>query len=251
MAQDAYPVPGRTTSLVEFRAMARTYASEIATGLEVFADSTGRHVKVRSGTSMVDGIFYSSTAVETLPIGANTSGNARKDAVVLRLDPAASPLVQMVVIPGVPSASPVEPALTRNPVGVWEVLQGVVTVPAGAVTIAPAQVVARLAGNAQATSEGGSTFQHNQIFRDSRTGLVTVNLQIIRNAGLNGNPVVARIPVGYRPMTPAAVAAVTSHGGGWDAGIAQFHTNGLVVAFAKPGPHTNLSVSVTFMGEKV
>ncbi len=144
MAQDAYPVPGRAVTLPEFRAYARSYAAEVTTGLEVFADSTGRHVKVRPGSSTVDGVFFTSTAIETLAIEPNTSGNTRIDSVVLRLDPAASPVVQLKVKPGVPAASPAGPALERDPAGVWEVQRGAVHVPPGAVTISAEQVVNRV-----------------------------------------------------------------------------------------------------------
>lgn len=143
MAQDAYPVPGRTVSLVEYRGYMRSVAeSRAVDGLGVFADSTGRQVKVRSGRANVDGLHFISTALETLAIAANTSGNARRDAVVLRLDPATTPVVQLAVVTGVPSASPATPSLVQDLAGVFEFQLAVVAVPAGAVTIAASQVTA-------------------------------------------------------------------------------------------------------------
>ena len=172
MAQDAYPVPGRATTFAEFRAYARTYAGDrIADGLTVFADSTGRQVKVRPGKATVDGIFYQSTAQETLIIAPNTAQTPRVDAIVLRLNPAGTPLVQLAVLEGTPGQTPQPPALATSLVGVYELLLATVNVPAGAVTIAAGQVtladaaaavaggvekrrVSVVAGNSQGSSSG-------------------------------------------------------------------------------------------------
>jgi hypothetical protein len=107
--------------------------------LEVYADSSGRQVKVKTGRAAVRGHWYESTAIETLTIAANASGNPRIDRVVLRLDPAANS-VQLAVITGTPAGTPAAPALTLTDVGIWELPLARVAVANGAATITAGNV---------------------------------------------------------------------------------------------------------------
>lgn len=89
----------------------------------VYADSTGRQVKVRaSQAALVRGFKWESDASGLIqPIDANTSGQTRIDLAVLRLDRATF-TVGFRIVKGSPAASPVAPAATQTIAsdGVWE-----------------------------------------------------------------------------------------------------------------------------------
>jgi hypothetical protein len=104
-----------------------------------FGDSTGRQVKVMSGEAWAEGFWGATTGTNTLAIAANASGNTRKDLVVWRINVTTN-LIELDVITGTPSATPVIPSLTRNS-SIYESPIAVVTVVNGAVTIASADVL--------------------------------------------------------------------------------------------------------------
>jgi hypothetical protein len=104
-----------------------------------FGDSTGRQVKVMSGEVWAEGFWGATTSTNTLAIAANASGNTRKDLVVWRINVTTN-LIELDVVTGTPSATPVVPALTRNS-SIYESPIAVVTVVTGAVTIASADVL--------------------------------------------------------------------------------------------------------------
>lgn len=87
--------------------------------LQVYADSTGMQIKVRSGQAYIKGHFYESDAEETLAIGAANSSNPRIDRVIVRLDWTAN-TIQLSVLQGVAAVSPSAPALTQNS-SRWEI----------------------------------------------------------------------------------------------------------------------------------
>src|SRR5262245_16342459 len=66
-------------------------------------------VEVELGAALVHGRLYESTAAETLSIGANASGNARIDTVILRVDFTAQ-TIRLAVKQGTPAASPARPS---------------------------------------------------------------------------------------------------------------------------------------------
>lgn len=73
------------------------------------------NVEVQIGAALVNGRLYENTAALTLAIGANASGNARIDTVVLRVDYVAQ-TIRAAVLQGTPAASPVRPTLTQTTV---------------------------------------------------------------------------------------------------------------------------------------
>lgn len=113
--------------------------------LEVYADSSGMQVKVRSGRALLDpknnysaaGLFESD-AQETLPIAAANPTYPRIDRVVVRRT-AASKAIALAVLQGTPAASPTPPALTRTS-DTYEISLAQVRVEAGAVTISADKV---------------------------------------------------------------------------------------------------------------
>lgn len=106
--------------------------------LEVYGDSTGMQVKVKSGVAWIQGHYYESDTLEVLGIGTADSTNPRIDRVILRLDWATGTIL-LAVIQGSPAVSPVAPALTQNTAR-WEIPLAQVRVEAGALTIAADKV---------------------------------------------------------------------------------------------------------------
>lgn len=81
----------------------------------VYADNTGRQFKVRANAAyLVRGFRWESGAAGIIrPLDANTSGNPRLDLIALRLD-RSNFTVRLVVLKGVPAATPSAPALTQS-----------------------------------------------------------------------------------------------------------------------------------------
>lgn len=106
--------------------------------LLVYANSTGMQVKVKAGAALIKGIYFESTAEETLPISASNAINPRIDRVIVRLD-LTTETVQLAVLQGIPAVSPSAPALTQN-ASRWEIGLAEITVSANVVTIAADKV---------------------------------------------------------------------------------------------------------------
>lgn len=112
--------------------------------LPAYADSTGRHVKIRDGVAgTIQGTNVTVTAEETVSVGANSSGSTRIDLLVLRLD-RADYEIDPVVIAGTPAASPIAPTPVRNAPGgspdYYDIPLAEITVLNGATTITATQV---------------------------------------------------------------------------------------------------------------
>lgn len=143
MAQSSWPFENIDTSETQFSQWARNIGEGVKTGalneLEVFADSTGMQVKVKSGQALVRGHYYQSTAQETLTVTAADLTNPRIDLVVLELDPSANSIV-LKVIAGSPSVTPAPQPLVQTDAGVYQVKLAEVLVDAAATTIAAGKV---------------------------------------------------------------------------------------------------------------
>lgn len=77
------------------------------------------NIEVEIGAAQVNGHFYETTAVETFVVGANASGNARIDTVILRLDYVAN-TIRLALKQGTPAGSPVAPVMQQDAV-IWEI----------------------------------------------------------------------------------------------------------------------------------
>lgn len=106
--------------------------------LQVYGDSSGMQVKVKTGKAWVRGHYGESTAEKTLAIAVADATNPRIDVVVLRAD-FDNNLIELVVLTGTPAGSPVAPAVTQSS-AIWEVALAQVAVAAAAVTIAAGNV---------------------------------------------------------------------------------------------------------------
>ena len=177
MAQNSWPFVGGGGTAVgedQWSIMARAFCADgviagYANTLEVYGDSSGRQVKVKTGRATVRGHWYENTAVVTLAIGANSSGDPRIDRVVLRLDPSENSIV-LAVVEGTPAGSPSAPTLTQTDVGTYEmtlaqvaVANGASTITAGNVTderiFQPGAYVTATRSTPQAISTGGAGYR--------------------------------------------------------------------------------------------
>lgn len=140
MTQISYPFSHTQVATTEqWRNIAQHWVETgILNNLDAFADSTGMQVKVNTGSSIIQGFYYESTAQETLPINAADATNPRIDRVILRLDLVAES-IQLAVLQGVPAVSPTAPTLTQNS-SRWEISLAQIAVGANVSTIAAGNV---------------------------------------------------------------------------------------------------------------
>jgi len=143
MAQSSWPFENVDTSETQFSQWARNIGEGVKTDalneLEVFADSTGMQVKVKSGQAMVRGHYYQNTAEEILTLTAADLSNPRIDTVVIELDPSANSIV-LKVVAGTPAGSPSPTALVQTDAGIYQFKLAQVAVAAGAITITAGNV---------------------------------------------------------------------------------------------------------------
>lgn len=154
---DAYN--DRVVTLAEYEQVAGVAAGlsgmQYYTGTPpVFADATGRQVKLRADVSAwVRGTRFNNSTETIIPIAANTSGKTRIDLVVLRKRRQESSVgagdhhtVAPFVIQGVPADTPIAPAPVRSTASTssfWDLTLAEVTVPHNAASISAAQAVCR------------------------------------------------------------------------------------------------------------
>ncbi|MGM7422783.1 hypothetical protein [Cellulosimicrobium sp. CpK407] len=144
MAITAYPFDDEDTTEAQYSALFRELQDTGVVGafgdgaLRVTADSTGMNVKIAAGSAIVRGHFLSSTVTETRTVDPAES-QPRRDIVVARLDPSDNSIT-LAVVKGTAATNPADPALTKTDAGIYEMELARVTVPAGAVTIAPGNV---------------------------------------------------------------------------------------------------------------
>lgn len=107
---------------------------------EIYGDSSGMQVKVKSGVAWLRGQYIESDAEVIKAIAASDPTYGRIDLVILRVD-WVNMVCEIAVLTGTPSGSPAAPALTQN-TSKWEIQIGRVTVDAGVTTIAAGKVSA-------------------------------------------------------------------------------------------------------------
>lgn len=162
MALDSYPNTAhsnRAISLAENEQIWTATPSGLIgyTGVTpVYADSTGRQIKVRAGTAgRIRGTRFADAAGTTVAMTTNTSGNPRVDLLVARLNrpatvgvtPSDAFTVKYVVIPGAPAAAPIAPQPVRNDTsdgtGYWDIPLAEIKVANGYTTVASTDVTNR------------------------------------------------------------------------------------------------------------
>lgn len=121
---------------------------------EVYADSTGMQVKVKTGRAYLKGVFIANDAEATITLAAANATNKRLDVIVLRVD-WLNETVTIAAVAGTPATTPELPPLQDTSL-LYEFPIAKVTVDAAAVTIAPAKVEdMRVMSWAQAASTVG------------------------------------------------------------------------------------------------
>lgn len=146
MVQRGFPLANDDVTVAEWEAMAKYWMPNgviygYLLDAEPFGDSSGRQVKVRTGGAFVEGHYWDSDATVTLALSANSSGNPRRDLIVVRLDQSVSPAtLALAVVTGTPAGSPSTPSVTYSST-VKELALGYATVADGATTIASGDVV--------------------------------------------------------------------------------------------------------------
>jgi hypothetical protein len=105
---------------------------------EVFGDSSGMQVKVKSGAAWIEGFFVESSAEEIVTINTADPTNPRIDRIILKVDWSANS-ISLTKLTGTPDASPSIPTLTQD-ASTWEISLARVAVGAGVTTITSGNV---------------------------------------------------------------------------------------------------------------
>jgi hypothetical protein len=185
-------------------------------GNEVYANSTGMRVFVRSGVGTIRGAWHSTDADVELSITNNGSGNPRIDLVVLRLNDTTD-TVSYAVVEGTPAATPSAP--TPSAVNPYEIPLAYVAVANSAATIAAGDVTDRrkyASANATGRLRGRALRSSNQpINNNTDTTITWTGVGDFTSAGfwLASAPTQLIIPeTGYYDLNSSAMWA--EHGTG-------------------------------------
>jgi hypothetical protein len=112
----AFPYDAQTSDEADWRSLFGEHDGVVAghlNELEVFADSTGQQVKVKTGSIWAGGQRGFIDSQKTVTLTANVSGNPRYDLIVARNDFDSNDF-EVVAIAGTPAASPTVPSLTSD-----------------------------------------------------------------------------------------------------------------------------------------
>lgn len=156
---DVYrPFDGQSITEAEWRTMARLWTPNgvdmtYNNGLQVYGDSSGRQVKVKTGRVWVDGFFGENTSEKTISLATNSSGNPRIDLIVAQVDPSTNKIT-IEVVQGTPAASPAIPSMTQSATGIYQVPLGYATLASGYSTVAAGDVTEYRQGAVGADANG-------------------------------------------------------------------------------------------------
>ncbi len=129
MAENALPFSDQSNSAADWKNLVGAIArSGVISGLAVSAPG-GMSVAVAAGMALVEGFFYQNTSSKTISVNAapGTSGQTRRDYVILRLDVTAKTITALVKAGTANGSGGTLPALTRTAT-VWEFPIAVITV---------------------------------------------------------------------------------------------------------------------------
>lgn len=101
----------------------------VANEMQVYGDSSGLQVKVKTGDVWIEGHGGSLTSEKTLPLASNSSGQPRWDLVVARCD-FVNNRIELDVLTGTAAVDPLVPSVTRSS-SIWEVPLATVLVLSG------------------------------------------------------------------------------------------------------------------------
>lgn len=107
--------------------------------MQVYADSTGMQVKVKTGECLMRGHYGSNDTEKILPIAAAHATLARIDRVIIRAD-FLNNVISLEMLTGTAASTPAAPAVTQSST-IWETSLATVSVAAASVTVAAAAVI--------------------------------------------------------------------------------------------------------------
>lgn len=218
--------PGSSVTEDGWRAMMRRISRpgvirDVANSMEVYADSTGMQVKVKTGEVWAEGHWGQISVEKIQAIATAHATLARLDRIVWRVDYVNNNVV-VDAITGTASATPVAPNLTRNS-SIFEGSLAVVSVPAADTGIDAAQVtdarvwggpslptladdyemfgdkVSAIQRNAIATTNAGNNgFTYATIFRCLRDCAIT-KTRFYLGTAQSGGTVAFKLYAGYHP----------------------------------------------------
>lgn len=113
----------------------------IGNEMEVYANSSGMYVYVKTGECRVRSHRGVLASEATLDIAAADLAYARYDLVVARVTYGNPPTMVIAVKTGTPAANPLIPKPTQNAGDVWEIPLATINIAANAVTIAEGDVI--------------------------------------------------------------------------------------------------------------
>jgi len=144
MAITSFPFDSTSSYEAQWTLMARLWREDgpcygLLNVWEVYGDSSGMQVKVKSGIAWIKGHYVSNSAEVIKSIAASDPTNPRIDRVILRLS-WTSNTITLEVLTGTPAGSPSAPALTQSEGTTWEISLAQVYVGAGVSTITAGNV---------------------------------------------------------------------------------------------------------------
>ncbi len=192
MAKKFYPFDSGDGSTVRTSQWSAMMSAAIPSGvvkdflnqMQVYADSTGMQIKIKSGAAWIMGHYYANDSEEVLAIDASHATLARWDLVALQVDWAASNnQISTVIVKGTASASPSLPALTQT-TSKWQIPLAKIVVAAAAITIAAGAVadMRSFMGGTSGVAGDNSTWTN-------KSGIQLTNGMVVVNDPNNDNAV--------------------------------------------------------------
>lgn len=247
--------PGSNVTEAQWGLMAKNW---LGTGVikgainefQVYADSSGMQVKVKSGQAWIEGFFFQVVTESVIPISIANSSNPRIDRIAIQVD-WTNNIISLIAIQGTPAASPTPPALTQGS-AIWQISLAQVYVGANVSTIA--------AGNV--TDERNFVKNANAI-QGKYTNLVLQNgwaavggyatpgylldemgfVHLRGSAALGtttSGTVIATLPAGCRPINTIFVQITTYFSSSSINSALQINPDGTITCYGNVG-NTNLS----------
>jgi hypothetical protein len=140
----------------------------------VYADSSGRQVKVMTGTVWIEGAYGNNSTEKIIPIATADPTNPRKDRIVCRND-FVNNRIEWDALTGTPAGSPTPPPYTQDGTK-WEISVAIVDVPANDLIIDAAQVTP--AKHYQDWPQRTKTLTADQTVNNSTTFVNITDLQV-------------------------------------------------------------------------
>lgn len=137
--------PGASVMTGQWSKMARLWKPDgvifgYANEYQVYADSSGKQVKVKTGAVWIKGGYAYDTGENTIALASNASGNPRIDVIAAEID-WVNNIMGIVAITGTPGVTPSAPALTQTDGTKWQIKLAQVTVANGYTTVASGDVI--------------------------------------------------------------------------------------------------------------